>query len=373
MLHLIKYRFIQTVRDKTTMFWSLVFPLVLGTLFFFSFGKGAFDEILSDIPVAYVEENQNAEEGKAFTEYLNSFDGEFLNIKGMSEKEAQKALAENRVEGIYYDSPSLSISSNGVVPSILQTLLDSYVRNEAVLKDIAKEHPERMPAAVKALEGYKKMTEDMSAGGRSLDTGLTFFFALIAMSCLYGCFPGEQAMLDTRANLSALGARQCISPTHKIKRIAANCIVIYGIQFVNSSIALFFVKYVLRMDLGDRIGGMLLVCLLGSMIGVSLGIMIGVSGKTNEGTKVGLLIGSSMIMCFLGGLMTPDIKSSIELHMPIINRINPAALISDAFYCLSVYNDTAKFTQCLLSLGIISAGMLVIGFLLVRRERYDSI
>ena len=33
MLHLLKYRFIQTVRDYPIMFWALAFPLILGTFF----------------------------------------------------------------------------------------------------------------------------------------------------------------------------------------------------------------------------------------------------------------------------------------------------------------------------------------------------
>ena len=44
MLHLLKYRFIQTVRDYPIMFWALAFPLILGTFFYFSFGSAALME-----------------------------------------------------------------------------------------------------------------------------------------------------------------------------------------------------------------------------------------------------------------------------------------------------------------------------------------
>ena len=39
MIHLLKYQFLQTVRSRSVMFWALAFPLILGTLFYISFGN----------------------------------------------------------------------------------------------------------------------------------------------------------------------------------------------------------------------------------------------------------------------------------------------------------------------------------------------
>ena len=61
MLHLLKYRFIQTVRDYPIMFWALAFPLILGTFFYFSFGSagldGTGDYEWDPIKVAIIEED----------------------------------------------------------------------------------------------------------------------------------------------------------------------------------------------------------------------------------------------------------------------------------------------------------------------------
>lgn len=372
MLHLMKYRLLQTLRDKTTMFWALAFPLIMSVLFYFAIGKGSYDNRFTEIPAAFVE-TASSQEQESFTSFLYAFDGELLKLQKLPEKEALKALSEGEIEGIFYGDKTLSVSSNGILPSILETLLDSYVKNEALLQNIAKEHPERLPEAIEAIEEYTNMTEEVSAGGKTLDTGLSFFFALIAMTCLYGCFPAAQAMLETRANLSALGARQCITPTGKFKRILANFLGTYVIQFLDTAIVLFFMKYVLRLDFGNQMGCMLLICLFGSLIGCSLGILIGAIGKWSEAAKVGVLIGVSMFLCFLGGLMTSDIKTYIELYVPVINRINPAAVISDAFYCLNVFNDSEKLVRCLVTLAGMSSVLVGAGFLMVRRERYDSI
>lgn len=83
--------------------------------------------------------------------------------------------------------------------------------------------------------------------------------------------------------------------------------------------------------------------------------------------------GSTMVCSFLAGLMNSNMKDLVEKHAPIINRINPAALISDAFYCINVYNDTARYYRNLVTLAVMSAAFVMASFLLIRRNRYDSI
>ena len=40
--------------------------------------------------------------------------------------------------------------------------------------------------------------------------------------------------------------------------------------------------------------------------------------------------------------------------MPIINKLNPAALITDAFYCINVYDDPARMKTNLITLLIMA-------------------
>lgn len=52
---------------------------------------------------------------------------------------------------------------------------------------------------------------------------------------------------------------------------------------------------------------------------------------------------------------------------------NPAALISDALYCINVYDDASRYYRNLITLIVMSAALVLASFLLIRRERYDSI
>ena len=120
-------------------------------------------------------------------------------------------------------------------------------------------------------------------------------------------------------------------------------------------------------------GKMLIISLFGSLIGVSMGIFVGSLGKMSEGIKVSVILAISMVCSFLSGLMNSSMKDIVEKHAPIINRINPAALISDAFYCINVYDDPARYYRNLITLAGMSVVFMLASFLLIRRNRYDSI
>lgn len=380
MLHLLKYRFIQTVRDYPIMFWALAFPLILGTFFYFSFGSagldGTGDYEWDPIKVAIIEEDLSSKNAESFQAFLEKLEPDTLDIQDISsESDAIKALKEETILGIYYvdDIPSLSVGKNGINESILSSLLKNYNQNAAMIQKIAMTHPEKMGAAIEAMKDYHLETRNESLGGKTLDPNVQYFFALIAYACLSGAFLGVRSSLDSQANLSALGARRSITPTHKLKLILVDMTVLFIIHFINILVLNLYLIKVLGVSLGDNISALLVVDFMGSMIGVSLGIAFGCLGKLSTDMKQGLTVAITLIPGFLAGLMFGNMKNIIELHCPIINRLNPAAVLSDAFYCMSVYNDAHRFARSIGILAIMSALFLLIAYLGIRRERYDSI
>ena len=138
-------------------------------------------------------------------------------------------------------------------------------------------------------------------------------------------------------------------------------------------VMLIYLRYILKLDFQGKIGHMLLKSFIGSMIVVSIGIFVGSLGKMKEGVKIGIILGISMICSFLSGLMNNTMKDIVEKNAPFINRINPAALISDAFYCINVYDDLGRYYRNLITLAVMSVVLVAASFLLIRRESYDSI
>ncbi|EOS80393.1 hypothetical protein C817_01668 [Dorea sp. 5-2] len=380
MLHLFRYRFVQTIRNSSNMFWALLFPIILGTLFYLSFGSAGLESTgesrWDKIKVAVVKDTDPSENAQAFEGFLTQMDGETLDIQDIStESEALSALNEETISGIFYvrDTPSLTVAKNGLNESILTSVLESYNQNAAMFREIAMTHPEKLPDALDAMNDYRNTTAEVSLGGKDLNPNVQYFFALVAYACLSGAFLGVQSSIDGQANISALGARRSITPTHKLTLILIDMTVLFIIHFFNILILCLYITHVLGISLGNDVGALLLVDFMGSMIGVCLGVAIGCLARISYGMKIGVCVLFTLFPGFLAGLMFGNMKNIIELHCPIINRINPAAVLSDAFYCMGIYNDMERFTRCLVILAVMSTLLLTVAFLGIRRERYDSI
>ena len=380
MLHLFRYRFLQTIRNFPIMFWALVFPIILGTFFYISFGNAGLESTgessWNEIKVSVVKEDVSSENARAFEEFLAQMDGETLDIQDIStEEKALKALDEEKISGIFYvkETPSLTVAKNGLNESILTSVLESFNQNSAMFQKIAMTHPEKLPDAMEAMGDYRSSTLEVSLGGKDLNPSVQYFFALVAYACLSGAFLGVQSSIDGQANISALGARRSITPTHKLTLVMIDMAVLFIIHFFNILILCLYITKALKISLGNDIGSLLLVDFMGSMIGVCLGVAIGCLARISFGLKMGVCVLFTLFPGFLAGLMFGNMKNIIELHCPIINRINPAAVLSDAFYCMGIYNDMERFTRCLLILAVMSVLLLTVAFLGIRRERYDSI
>lgn len=377
MLHLMKYSYKIKMRNFVVMFWPLVFPLLLGIFFKLALGNVSELDSLDVIPVAAVEV-EKTDESKVFDEYLTGFEEQedpIIEVKRVSEKEALTLMKDKEIAGIYYiqNEPELSVNAVGFEQNILETFLESFLDNKNMLTDIAQDHPERMMDAMAALENYKAFTKNVSINGKTLDTMVMFFYALLGMACMYGCFIGHNAVSKLQANISAVGARRGVTPTHKMQLIACELFTAFSMHFVNMLIDIFVLKHIFGVELNGNMGAMILVVLLGSLIGVSFGVCVTSVSKLNDNAKIGIILGITMIACAFAGLYDPSLKYKVDQNIPLLNKLNPPALISDSFYCINVYNDGSRLAMNLLILLILSVVLVTISFLSIRRERYDSI
>ena len=105
------------------------------------------------------------------------------------------------------------------------------------------------------------------------------------------------------------------------------------------------------------------------LFGVAIATLI----KVNENTKIGILIGVTMLGCFLSGMMGITMKYLIDKNLPVLNKINPASMITDGFYALYYYETPERFYFNIISLLIFSALMIFISLQGLRRQKYDSI
>ena len=374
MLHLLKYSFLSKVRNFNIIFWPLVFPLVLGTFFYFAFGN-INEADFQTVPVAVVKKDTADTFFLTYLDQVEKSSPDLLKAEEIPEKEALEALQDKKIKGIYYvgKDPSLTVAGTGMEESILQTVLDSCGNTRATITNIMKKNPQMDMKTMKTLLSSQDLVKEVSLGGRTIDGNVQFFYALIAMACLYGCFIGFGSSIGIQANITPLAARRCVTPTHKLKLILTDQLASFALGYMDVIILILYLRYMHNLDFLGLMGKMLVVSFFGSLIGVSMGMFIGSFGKMQEGAKIGIMLGISMVSSFLAGLMNGNMKDIVEKSAPFVNRINPASLIADAFYCINVYDDTARYYRSLATLAVMCVVLVMASFFMVRRERYDSI
>ncbi len=374
-LHNFKYEFLRILREKEIIFWMMCFPIILGTLFKVAFGNlNEEEKMYNAIPVCIVDTAQDA----VFSTVMDSLsegDTPLFEAEFITEDEALEKLEEGDICGIIYtgEKLSLSVASNSLKVSILQSFVQQYEIQRAVITDIALNNPERLSDVTQALSADINAAEKVSVSEGNMDPYAQYFFNLIAMVALFGTTVGLEAATRNQGNLSAIGARKCVSPTHKLKSIIATLLAGYFVQLICVALSTTYILYVLKIDMGDNIPMLYLSGAIGTFTGVTLGFLIGSVGTASENMKMGILTGATMFCCFLSGLMVGTMKAVVEKTAPVVNRLNPAALISDLFYCLTVYDDYTRYIKAAVSLIIMGIVFAAAGFMLTRRKKYASI
>ena len=281
MLKQMKYALLTKLRNPSIVFWPFLFPLALATLMYFAIGQ--MDQAdFETVPAAVVVE----EEGEAVDSFLPFVDAMdessgLIRAEKMTEEAALKALEKGEAEGIFYvgNDVRLTVSGNGFPESILQSVLASYQSGEEAVKDIARLHPEGMQDALEKMKEYDTAVNQVSLGGTTIDGNVQIFYALIGMACLYGCFIGFGCALWLQANLTALAARRCVAPVHRLKLILTEFGAGFLVHFANMIVLLAYMRYVLKLEFTGSFAEMTGLVLVGSMFGVSMGIFVGSLGR----------------------------------------------------------------------------------------------
>lgn len=365
------------MRAKVSIFWTLVFPILLATFMYMAFGNiYEQDEMFSNIKVAVVTEDESANGLNYMLDALSDGDDALLSVTRMSESDAEKLLADEEVEGIIYtDDVKLTVAESSVNASILETVLSEYKQYEHALKNIYKYGTEPkgdMSNLVEKLSEQRSYYTEKASTEGSQNVYNNYFYAIFAMSCLFASLSSIEMMSNLQANVSATGKRKNVSPQRKMTFVLAEFAALLLIHFVVEVISFIYMSCI-GVDFGDRVWEILLTLFVGCFIGLAIGVIVGAISKLAEGTKIGIVIGISMVMSILSDLCINGIKYEIQQHVPIINKLNPAALISDSFYALNVYSDHQVFTENIVIMTIEAVVLIAVGILMVRRNRYASV
>ena len=369
------------VNNKQNIFWTLMFPIILGTLFTIAFG-GIFETYkFEEIKTAVVFDTDDAqviENAKTFLEGISNDGKKLLDIQYMEYDEAEALLKDGeKVNGIIRVKEdgklTLDIVSNGVLSTIQQSIVTGYNQNVTMIEKVAKEHPENLYEVIKSVSESTSYVLPKSLGGDNKDPFISYFYNLLAMTTLFASMHSLRIGNNTQANMSKVGARANASPVRRMSFQIAGFIASFLVSLAVVEIGLTVMIFVLKVEFGGDMLMIYLTSALATLLGVSLGFFVGNLGSFSIDKKEGILVGITLLGCALSGLMYGDMKIIIAEKAPIINKINPTAVISDSYYALNMLGVGSRYFETVMYMVGLSLVLTIGGLLLGRKVSYDSI
>lgn len=391
-LHNFKYSLKTLLRNKGLIFWTFAFPIILGTLFNLAFSDIENKETLDIIDIAIV----NNEEFKTDTYFTESFKvlskkkdpNQLFDTKYTDLSTAKTLLKENKITGyLLFENNDVKITVNdkGYHETILRFVVDELSSQKEMLETITTKEVADSYKSGNLNVNYEKIYQDTlnlinnttpklnNISNSNLSYTMIEYYTLLAMACLYGALISMFVTNKKIANMSSAGKRTSVSPANKKTLLLGSFLASYLVQLLGILILYLYTIFVIKVDYGSNTFLVFLLLMSGSLAGLTLGIAISTVLKSNENTKTGILISLTMLASFLSGMMGITMKYVIDTNIPILNKINPAAMITDGLYSLYYYRTLDRFYFNIISLIIFSIIMLVISYQGLRREKYDSI
>ena len=352
------------LRQKAMLFWALLFPIVLGIFFKLAFGNITENSKFKTIDVAV---NETLMQDDNFKNFMNEMEDE--KYFKVVESKNEDILNTNEDVKAYIDSmDKIYTKKSGISETIVETIMNSYSQKVSMITKIMQKNPTADIGKILNVDDHIK---DISR--KNMDPVNVFFYTLLGMTTIYGYMWGLFVSFQYEANLSTNAKRNAVSPTKKSVMLSASVLVSWIINFAITVLFIAYLKYALGVGFGDRIGALIGLASISSLCGVTFGILIGVSNKASLDTKIGMGIAITMLMSFLAGMMVPEIKVIIAEKLPVINKINPVAVVTDAVYSLYYYDSMARFNKDIINLLIITVVFVVASLFFMRGKEYESL
>ena len=390
-IHNLKYTIKTLFKNKVLIFWTFAFPIVLGVFFNMAFSNIEKDEMLQVFDIAVVDNDEfKAQEiYKNTLKELSSDDNEnkLFNIKYVSEDEANSLLDNSKIKGyiVFKDNePQVVVKENGTYQTIIKFVITEIGQNKIIIEDLSKKSIESKMAKGDYSIDTEKIVNDIlnrindekvnlkNISSSNLSYMQIEYYTLIAMACMYGGMLGLTAINNCLANMSNKGKRISVSPNKKSIIVLSALIGSYVVSLVGLTLLMVFLKLGLKVDFGSHTPLVILLSAVGNLAGISLGVLIASIFKVSEGAKTGITIAISMFLSVLSGMMGVTLKYVVDKNIPIINLINPNNLITDGFYSLYYYDTLDRYFRDIRYLLVFILICLIISFISLRREKYDS-
>lgn len=375
--HIYKYRFKSLIRDKESTFWSMLFPIILCTCFVLAFSNLSSGYTFSSIPVTVVYEKEN----NSFRQTIDSMaadtsQGEaFLKLSETSRVEAEALLNKNKTDAVIIvnDSIDVMVNDSGINQTAIISFVNQYLQTEQLINDISTSNPEKLPEIIANISDASDYIDNAAISDNVTSSVTSYYFSLIGMAALFGCYLGVTCSRQLKADITSEGLRKCISPISRPILLLSEFMVTFTIHLFSMAILLFYMKFVMRINLGNQMEYIFLTCVVGSLFGISLGIFVGSIPKLKESMQIGILTIVSLISSFFSGLMIVDMKMIVQKYAPWFAKLNPATLIQDSLYSLLIYDNHNRYFENMIILTVMTVILCTTSIIMTRRTTYANL
>ena len=311
-----------------------------------------------------------------------------FETKYTTKEEAQKLLEEEKVVGymeLIDNKPKLTFIASGINETIFKYVSEEIMQTSNIINNLTEEEIQNQIMTGNFNVDYESIynkvieitTEEnvklKNISSDNLSYTMIEFYTLIAMVCLYGGILGTVSINQNLANMSNQGKRVSVAPTTKGKVILSSVLASYITQLIGVALLFIYTIFVLNVDYGNNLGLIIILAMVGSLAGLSLGVLVATIIKSNENVKTGIILSITMLGCFLSGMMGITMKYIIDKNIPIINKLNPANMITDGLYSLYYYETLDRFIFNVISLLIFAFVLIIFSYISLRRQKYDSV
>lgn len=393
--HNFKYTLKTFFKSKSLIFWTLVFPLIMATFFFMAFSNLEENEKMSIIDIAIVE-NKEFNDNQTFKESFKVLsdknnENRLFNIKYVNKTKARELLEKDKIVAyiLFDNTPKIISTSSGISVTVIKYVTEEILQKEEIFKNIFESKISEYYNNSNKIGDFELMYSNIysevmkiieenvvnikNISNNNLDYTTIEYYSLIAMTCLYGGLLSMITVNQNLANMSNKGKRVGVSPTKKSILVLSSVLSGYIVQLIGIALLLLYTILILKVDYGNNLPLIILLSIIGSLSGLSIGLVVACLFKTNENTKIGIILSVSMLCCFLSGLMGVGMKYVVDKNFPLLNKFNPASMITDGFYSLYYYDTLDRYYFNIISLIIFVSIMIVLSTLSLRRQKYDSI
>lgn len=341
----LKYSFLALIRDKSYLFWVLIFPFIL--LNIYTFAISSIDKPKDiNLKVGYIKEE------------IYTKSNPLIKFEKTNLEKAKELLKKDKIDA-YIVNDSIVSKEKNIKVSILKSYIDSIKQKVSLITKTNK-----------YLD--KDFVQLVKPKGKINNVYLISSLSMLAFFALGTVSNGPYVMKNIFPKYSKDAIRQNLSKISVIKQLIYNSITPLAIQFVAITLISLYSIKVLNIPFEEEIIRINIILYIGSTIGYLVGLNIGLF-KLSYDLKTALSVIFLLFISFLSGMMNIEVKVFLDTHLPVLKNINPSSLITDSIFSLAQYNNYDIYNRNIIYLLITIVILTLILIFRIRRKENESL